>query len=156
MSVPPPELLKMLAAQKAAGPNAGPSGPAGAPMASPKVPEGQREAAMATVGTCLDQLELVLSKLGTETEEGQAVMKALTSLGKVFGDHRSRMQELAPAQMLQMMQRLPPQLQRPGMGGPPGMHPPGMPPGMHPPGMPPGGPPMPPPMPPAGGPPPTP
>lgn len=140
MSAPAPELLKMLAAQKAGQPGQAP-GPTASPMASPQVPTGQREAAMATIGTCLDQMELVLPKLGAETDEGQAVMKALGALSKVFGEHRARMKELAPAQLMQLMQKLPGQMP----GGP---HPPGAPmPGgpqvaAHPPGLPPmGGPP---------------
>jgi hypothetical protein len=97
-------------------------------MTAPGAPNGQRDAAMAQIGNCLDLMEITLPQLGAETEEGQAVMDALRSLAKVFGKHRSQMQELQPAQMQMMLRGMP------GMGGPPG----GMPPGAHP-GMPPGG-----------------
>lgn len=89
-------------------------------MTTPQAPDGQKQAAMAQIGNCLDLMEITLPKLGAETEEGQAVMDALRSLAKVFGKHRSQMKELQPAQMAMMARGMP------GMGGPPGGMPPGM------------------------------
>ena len=75
-------------------------------MAGPSQPAGQREAAMAQIGNCLDLMEQTLPKLGAETEEGQAVMDALRSLAKVFGKHRSQMAQLQPAQRMMMLRGL--------------------------------------------------
>jgi len=96
----------------AAMPNQPPAeGPAGAPMTQPEMPEGQRMAAMAEIGTALDMMQNALPKLGADTPEGQVVQQALMMLAEAFGNFRSRMTELQPAQIMQLMRALPTQMQ---------------------------------------------
>ena len=94
-------------------------GPAGAPMTQPEMPEGQRMAAMAEMGTALDIMQNALPKLGVDSPEGQAVQQAMMMLAEVFGNYRSRMTELQPAQIMQLMRALPTQMQgqQPMQGG---------------------------------------
>ena len=114
MAVPPEIMAQMAqsAPQGAPGmPGEQPSpAPASAPMAGPAMPEGQRMAAMAQMGNVLDVMEQTLPKLGLETPEGQAVMGAMQSLTRVFGNYRSKMKELQPAQIMQLMRALPTQM----------------------------------------------
>jgi len=84
--------------------------PAAAPMTAPSMPEGQRMAAMAQMGNVLDVMEQTLPKLGMDSPEGQAVMQAMQSLTSVFGNQRSKMKELQPAQIMQLMRALPTQM----------------------------------------------
>jgi len=84
--------------------------PASAPMTAPSMPEGQRMAAMAQMGNVLDVMEQTLPKLGMDSPEGQAVMQAMQSLTSVFGNQRSKMKELQPAQIMQLMRALPTQM----------------------------------------------
>lgn len=84
--------------------------PAGAPMSAPQIPEGQRMAAMAQMGNVLDVMEQTLPKLGIDSPEGQAVMSAMQALTKVFGNYRSKMKELQPAQIMQLLRALPTQM----------------------------------------------
>jgi hypothetical protein len=93
-------------------------GPASAPMTQPEMPEGQRMSAMAEIGTALDIMQSALPKLGEDSPEGQAVQQALMMLAEVFGNFRSRMTELQPAQIMQLMRALPAQMQgQPPMQG---------------------------------------
>jgi hypothetical protein len=79
-------------------------------MTAPSMPEGQRMAAMAQMGNVLDVMEQTLPKLGMDSPEGQAVMQAMQSLTSVFGNQRSKMKELQPAQIMQLMRALPTQM----------------------------------------------
>lgn len=106
MSVPPEMMMQQL-------PQMGEmesASPAGAPMTAPSVPEGQRMAAMAQMGNVLDLMEQTLPKLGIDSPEGQAVMNAMQSLTRVFGNYRSKMKELQPAQIMQLLRALPSQM----------------------------------------------
>lgn len=110
MSVPPDQ---MQAQQGLAVPPMGDMGapaPSSAPMTAPAMPEGQRMAAMAQIGNVLDVMEQTLPKLGMDTPEGQAVMTAMQGLNKVFGNYRSKMKELQPAQIMQLLRALPTQM----------------------------------------------
>ena len=96
-------------------------------MTQPEMPEGQRMAAMAEIGTALDMMQNALPKLGADTPEGQAVQQALMMLAEAFGNFRSRMTELQPAQIMQLMRALPTQMQggAPMQGGLPNAQVPG-------------------------------
>lgn len=107
MSVPPEMMMQMQQPQMG---DMDASTPAGAPMTAPSVPEGQRMAAMAQMGNVLDLMEQTLPKLGIESPEGQAVMSAMQSLTRVFGNYRSKMKELQPAQIMQLLRALPSQM----------------------------------------------
>lgn len=125
MAVTPEDMMRLQAALSAqapvapapadpaaAMPNQPPAeGPAGAPMTQPEMPEGQRMAAMAEIGTALDMMQNALPKLGADTPEGQVVQQALMMLAEAFGNFRSRMTELQPAQIMQLMRALPTQMQ---------------------------------------------
>ena len=136
MAVTPEDMMRLQAALGAQGPQSAPApvdpaaampemppseGPAGAPMTQPEMPEGQRMSAMAEMGTALDIMQNALPKLGVDTPEGQAVQQALMLLAEIFGNYRSRMTELQPAQIMQLMRALPTLMQgQPPMHG--GMH----------------------------------
>ena len=126
MAVTPEDMMRLQAALATSGPQAAPApmdpaaaspvaptveGPSGAPMTQPEMPEGQRMAAMAEIGTALDMMQNALPKLGADTPEGQAVQQALMMLAEAFGNFRSRMTELQPAQIMQLMRALPTQMQ---------------------------------------------
>ncbi len=133
MAVTPEDMMRLQAALGAQGPQSAPApvdpaavmpdmppseGPAGAPMTQPEMPEGQRMSAMAEMGTALDIMQNALPKLGVDTPEGQAVQQALMLLAEIFGNYRSRMTELQPAQIMQLMRALPTQMQgQPPMQG---------------------------------------
>jgi len=118
MSVPP-EMMRALMAggQQPQPPQPGGvnQGPPGAPVTQPQVPAGNRMAAISRVGIAMKLLEQVIPEIGVDTDEGQAVMKALAGLSKIAG--KSSDQALAPAELAM--------LNRAVMGGqqsgPPGM-----------------------------------
>ena len=128
MAVPPEIMAQMQGQMPGAAPGGAPGGmpgamppdggfpsmdqpsPAAAPMTAPSMPEGQRMAAMAQMGNVLDVMEQTLPKLGMDSPEGQAVMQAMQSLTAVFGNQRSKMKELQPAQIMQLMRALPTQM----------------------------------------------
>lgn len=117
MAVPPEIMAQMSQGAPSAPPGMPPDmpgeqqpSPASAPMTAPAMPEGQRMAAMAQMGNVLDVMEQTLPKLGLETPEGQAVMGAMQSLTRTFGNYRSKMKELQPAQIMQLMRALPTQM----------------------------------------------
>lgn len=131
MAQPSPELMKLVAGgagksgppMAAESPDAGSSAPAGAPMTTPQPAEGDKQNAMVNVGIARDLLEQTLPALGSESPEGQAVMKVLGLLTSKFGHTHAKSQELMPAEIQQLVSSLP------KAGGPPGGPPPGMPPG---------------------------
>ena len=107
MSVPPEMMMQMQQPQMG---DMESSVPGGAPMTAPAIPEGQRMAAMAQMGNVLDLMEQTLPKLGVDSPEGEAVMQAMQSLTRVFGNYRSKMKELQPAQIMQLLRALPSQM----------------------------------------------
>jgi len=156
MSIPP-ELMKLIAggggksgpgmstpAANPAAPGAMQPGaaPGGSPMSTPQPAHGEKQSAMVNVGIAMDLLEQTLPALGSESEEGQEILKTLASLSKKFGHSRSKSQELVPAELMQLMQSLP---QAGGMSpeakamGQQPMQMPGQAPGGQPPGGMPGG-----------------
>lgn len=66
-------------------------------------------------------LERCLPAFGSETDEGKAVLKAITALGKAFGKQQDETQELMPAEIKTLLAGL----SGPGSAGPPGGAPPG-------------------------------
>lgn len=121
MSVPP-ELMSLIAG--GAGKRGGPPGagapgaagmpppqpggvPGGAPMSTPQPAQGDKQSAMVNVSLAMDLLEQTLPALGSESEEGQEILKILASLSKKFGATRAKSQEFAPAELMQLMSSLP-------------------------------------------------
>ena len=88
------------------GPDSG-TPPMGSAMSTPEPKLGSKEAAHINIQMALDLMEQSLPALGSESEEGQNIMKALSSLHKVFGKRESKNRELIPAEILQMIQTLP-------------------------------------------------
>lgn len=91
-----------------AGPSADPSvGPMGAPMATPEPKNGKKEAAMVSLGQAQDLIEQVLPTLGSESEDGQALIAAIRALTKVIGPRKPKVGELQNAEIMQLIQSLP-------------------------------------------------
>ena len=142
----PPQLQQLIAGGGGVGgaappsPQAPPSPPTGAPMATPQPARGEQQSAAVTIGLAMDLLERTLPAFGSESDEGGAILTALSTLSKKFGSARSKGQDLIPAELQQLMSALKPGPVAGAMaGGAPGGMPPGMPPPMpgRPPGMPP-------------------
>lgn len=79
--------------------------PAAAPFATPQEKRGNKATAMANVHIALTLLEQALPDLGTETPEGQSVIKALQGLAKLAGDHDNS--DLVPAEIMHMVKQMP-------------------------------------------------
>ena len=100
-------------------------------MATPQQPKGLQQAAKVHVSMAMDLLSQSLPALGPDSEEGQAVIKTLGTLGKVFGKGQDKSRELVPAEILQLLSALPQAggaspgarqvgaMPPPGAGGPP-------------------------------------
>ena len=124
MSVPAPQMQAMTGGSDALG-GGGAGPPMGAPMSTPQPQDGVNMSSITTVQTAIELLEQAISKLGSGSKEGAAVLKALTALSSVFAEGKGR--ELIPAELMHMMGQLgqgqPPQggAQPPmqGVGGPP-------------------------------------
>lgn len=145
MPDPSSELMNLVAGGAGAGgpppsPNASPAGnsqaPVSAPLATPEPKQGEKQKALINVSLAMDLLEQSLGPIGSETEDGADILSVLSKLSKRFGETRNKSQELAPAQLMQMMHSLPmaggmsPEMKAlmGGGGKPPGGAPPGMPP----------------------------
>jgi hypothetical protein len=81
--------------------------PGGSPMSTPQPAQGEKQSAMVNVSIAMDLLEQTLGALGSESEEGQAVLQCLSGLSKKFGHSRAKSQELVPAELMQLFQSLP-------------------------------------------------
>jgi hypothetical protein len=101
-------------------------------MSTPQAPGGMLEGAKLKVMTSIKTLEMALGTFGSTSEEGKAVMKAISALAKAFGKHEDESKELMPAEIKQLMAGLagPGAPPGPPAGGapPPGGPPPGAPP----------------------------
>lgn len=121
MSVPP-EVVKQMMEQQggAAGAAGGPKpqgsapsmpgqnpqqSPAAAPMSTPQSKKGLQAAAQTNVHIAVNMLEEALPAFGSESPEGQAIIKVLGSLAKLVGKRDTS--DLVPAEVLQMVRRLP-------------------------------------------------
>jgi len=134
----PPELMKMLGGAGGAPGGGAPGAPAGggmppvsAPMSTPQPNDGEKQAAKVKVQQAMDLLEQTLPELGSESEEGAAVLQVLSALSKKFGGaERARSKELMPAEIMNLIASLPRgeggmKPPPPGAGGAPGGMPPG-------------------------------
>ena len=81
--------------------------PGGSPMSTPQPGAGEKQSAMVNVSIAMDLLEQTLPALGSESEEGQAVLNVLGALSKKFGHTKAKSQELVPAELMQLMSSLP-------------------------------------------------
>jgi len=81
--------------------------PMASPMSTPEPKMGSKAAANINIQMAMDLLEQSLPALGSESEEGQQIMKSLTALHKVFGKREAKNRELMPAEIMQMIQTLP-------------------------------------------------
>jgi hypothetical protein len=92
--------------------------PAGTPDAAPQKNSGAIEQAKANVQIALTMLEQTLPMLGSDNDEGKAVLGAITQLSKRFGGKKSG--DLAPAEIMQLISSMPDQYKQQiaaGMGG---------------------------------------
>ena len=80
-----------------------PSGPAAAPMSQPSPNDGERQMGMVNVESAMQMLEQAIAELGSNTEEGKAVLEALTKLSKHF--NRPQAAELVPAQVMELARK---------------------------------------------------
>ena len=111
------------------------SGPSAAPMSTPQEPQGLKQGGMVKVAMALEMLQQALPEVGSHTEEGKSLLRALTQLSKHFGKPKEK--ELVPSEIASMVGSMPsaggggpdlqammkqqgaPQQMQPG--GPPGM-----------------------------------
>ena len=81
--------------------------PMAAPMSTPEPKMGSKEGAMINIQMALDLLEQSLPALGSESDEGQGIMQAISRLTRLFGKREAKTRELIPAEIMQMIQSLP-------------------------------------------------
>lgn len=115
-----------------------PTAPAAAPMMSPQKNEGAEAHAKTKIMLVLKALEGVLADVGSSTETGKAVVKAISGLAKIVGHDADSAQGLSAAEKMMMIQAAagPGQPPKPQGAAPPGAPPPGA--GAAPPQPPPG------------------
>lgn len=73
------------------------------PMAQPSPNDGGRQMGMVNVESAMQMLEQAIAALGSNTEEGKAVLEALTKLSKHF--NRPQAAELVPAQVIELARK---------------------------------------------------
>ena len=66
---------------------------------SPQAPRGQQAQGRTKIQLAIRTLEDSLSMVGADSEDGKAVLKAITSLVKVAGRDEERSQAILPAEM---------------------------------------------------------
>lgn len=81
--------------------------PMGAPMSTAEPKMGEKETATINVQTAMDLLEQALPKIGSDSEEGRAIMDAVTKLTKIFGKREAKTRELMPTEIMNMISSLP-------------------------------------------------
>lgn len=86
-------------------PPGGQGGPAAAPMSTPQQKKGLQAAAATNCHIAVNMLEEALPAFGSESPEGQKILKALQSLSSLVSKRDSS--DLVPAEILQMVRRLP-------------------------------------------------
>jgi len=131
MSVPPEIMQALSGGAGGAGgappmPQAAPGGkppvpgPAGGPMMAPARKEGNLAGGRADIQVVVKKLTQALQTFPPTGEEGKAIMKAIGSLTKAFGDTEGKDKELMPAEIMQAVANLagpgkpPPGLPMPG------------------------------------------
>jgi hypothetical protein len=101
--------------------------PAGTPAANEHEKKGESEQAKANVQIAIGILEQALPLLGSDSEEGAVVLKALSALSKNFAGKKSA--DLAAAEHIQTMAGMPDQIRaqmQKELGAGAGAPPPGM------------------------------
>lgn len=102
-------LLKVVAGKGRAAPTeeATPSedAPVTSPMTTPNEDDGTKQEAIITVNIASKLLESTMLAFGTETAEAKAVMGALESLTKTFGETRDSSERLIPAELKVLMEK---------------------------------------------------
>ena len=128
MSVPSDKLMEMMRGPRSAG-GGNPSGinmpgsgldtsapmgmsdvetpPMGSPMSTPEPKMGSKEAAMINLGMAQDLLEQSLPAIGSDTEQGRAILAAIGAINKKLGPRKGKTNELQQSEILQMLQTLP-------------------------------------------------
>lgn len=82
-------------------PQGGDGAPSGTPSGDVVKPGGDIELAKANVLIALAHLEKQLPLLGSDSEEGKALLSAISTLSKKFSGKKS--EDLAPAELMQLM-----------------------------------------------------
>lgn len=102
-------------------PGIGQSAPSGTPSGGDVKPSGDQEVARANVLVALNHLEKQLPILGSDSDEGKALLSAISTLSKKFSGKKS--EDLVPAELMQLLGSQPDavkqQMMR-EMGGPTG------------------------------------
>ncbi len=117
MSATPDDLMKLVAGgggtaaapgqdpAKAAAPGNEP--PGGGPMATPAPQEGLQQEAMVNISMVMQLLEHSLPAFGSTSDKGKAIVDVLKKLGGTFGEDRAKSEELIPAELQQLLQKIP-------------------------------------------------
>lgn len=79
--------------------------PSGAPASGEQPASGEKEQAKANVQIALMLLEQTLPQLGSDSDEGKDVLKAISALSKSFQGKKSK--DLVPAELMQLMSSMP-------------------------------------------------
>jgi hypothetical protein len=98
--------------------------PGGAPMMTPQAPAGNVQKGKLQAIAGMKMLEQALVTLGSHTDEGAAVNKALSTLTKLFGKDAASSSDLMPSERKSIAAALPGGAGPPGGGAPPGGMPP--------------------------------
>lgn len=108
----------------------GEGAPSGTPSSGDVKPSGEIETAKANVLIALQHLEKQLPLLGSDSEEGKALLSAISTLSKKFSGKKS--EDLAPAELMSLMGSQPDAVKQQmmkemasGQGGPPDLGGPG-------------------------------
>ena len=80
-------------------------GPQAAPVGQPQDKRGKEAAALTNVQIAISMLEQAISSLGSGSEPGAAVLKALHALGPLAA--KKDTSDLVPAEILQMVRGMP-------------------------------------------------
>lgn len=93
-------------------------------MTTPQQNEGAQAQANVNITMALDLLEKALPAYGSESDEGGAILKALSMLTKRFGQKRDQAQGLIPSELRSLMEqsgmKSPESQAAAGAGGAPG------------------------------------
>lgn len=95
-------------AAPAALPGAPGAGPTPSPMSTPQPNDGLKQAGRVDVQIARKKLEESLPKLSSDSDEGKAVLKALSTLSAAFGKTEAKDEELIPAEVLSLLDGIKP------------------------------------------------
>ena len=114
MSVPPDKMMELIKNQQPGGapaPNITPepqangmsdssTAPMGTPMSTPEPKMGNKEGAMVNLSMAQDLLEQALPSVGSDSEEGKAILNAINVINKVIGPRKGKTKELQQSEIL--------------------------------------------------------